>query len=87
MEDEDKEDNVNDSRFVRSSLAGFTNQFKPVEERLPIQCKFTIHKDSDEACGRNFFVEAGEFSQKKISKLQILLSMALGMEWAHSKEQ
>ena len=61
VEDEDKEDNVNDSRFVRSSLAGFTNQFKPVEERLPIQCKFTIHKDSDEACGRNFFVEAGEF--------------------------
>lgn len=61
VEDEDKEDNVNDSLFVRTSLAGFTNQFKPDGERLPIQCSFTIHKESDEVCGRNFFVEAGEF--------------------------
>lgn len=61
VEDDDKEDNVNDSSFVRTSLAGFTNSFKPKEERLPILCRFIIHKDSDEPCGRNFFVEAGGF--------------------------
>ena len=61
VEDDDKEDDVNDSSFVRTSLAGFTNLFKPIEQRLPIKSKFIIHKDSDEVCGRNYFVEAGEF--------------------------
>jgi signal transduction histidine kinase len=34
----------NDSTFVRTSLAGFTNQFK--EQKLPIKTAFPIHKET-----------------------------------------
>ncbi len=39
--DEDR-DRINDAQFVRSNLAGFTNQFK--ENRLQVNTSFPIHK-------------------------------------------
>ncbi|WP_175632357.1 ATP-binding protein [Pedobacter ghigonis] len=52
------EDN-NDNEFVRSSLAGFINQFKDKKDRLPINSSFPIHReignDSD------FLNQAGNF--------------------------
>lgn len=61
VKDNDKEDDINDTDFVRTSLAGFTNQFKPSYNRLPIECKFLIHKDSDELVPSDFFTSSGRF--------------------------
>ena len=61
VKDNDKEDDVNDTEFVRTSLAGFTNQFKPTSKRLPVTCKFLIHKDSDELVPLDFFTSSGQF--------------------------
>lgn len=61
VKDEDKEDDVNDTEFVRTSLAGFTNQFKPQSERLPVTCKFLIHKDSNELVPTDFLTSSGQF--------------------------
>lgn len=61
VKDNDKEDDVNDTDFVRTSLAGFTNQFQPTSKRLPVACKFLIHKDSDELVPSDFFTSSGQF--------------------------
>ncbi|MBO7492798.1 MAG: ATP-binding protein [Bacteroidales bacterium] len=61
VKDNDKEDDVNDTEFVRTSLAGFTNQFKPKNDRLPFTCKFLIHKDSNELVPSDFFTSSGQF--------------------------
>ena len=61
----DGDDEVNDSNFVRTSLVGFTNQFKPESERLPIMCKFPVHKRSDELVGNDYFSGSGEFFNEK----------------------
>lgn len=61
VKDNDKEDDVNDTEFVRTSLAGFTNQFKPKSDRLPFTCKFLIHKDSNELVPNDFFTSSGQF--------------------------
>lgn len=58
-------DEVNDSNFVRTSLVGFTNQFKPESERLPIMCKFPVHKRSDELVSSDYFSGSGEFFNEK----------------------
>ena len=63
--DRQEQDNMNGSDFVRTSLVGFTNQFKPKADRLPVDCSFTIHEDSDEFEGRNFFTESGMFFDEK----------------------
>ena len=46
---------------MRTSLAGFTNQFKPTSNRLPVACKFLIHKNSDELVPSDFFTSSGQF--------------------------
>ena len=61
----DGDDEVNDSNFVRTSLVGFTNQFKPESERLPIMCKFPVHKRSDELVSSDYFSGSGEFFNEK----------------------
>ena len=61
VKDDDKEDDVNDTEFVRTSLAGFTNQFKPKNDRLPFTCKFLMHKDSNELVPSDFFTSSGQF--------------------------
>lgn len=61
VKDNDKEDDVNDTEFVRTSLAGFTNLFKPKSDRLPFTCKFLIHKDSNELVPSDFFTSSGQF--------------------------
>ncbi|MBO6023229.1 MAG: ATP-binding protein [Bacteroidales bacterium] len=61
VKDDDKEDDGNDTEFVRTSLAGFTNQFKPTSNRLPVACKFLIHEDSDEVVPSDFFTSSGQF--------------------------
>lgn len=61
VKDNDKEDNVNDTEFVRTSLAGFTNQFQPPSNRLPIDCKFLIHENSNELVPADFLTSSGQF--------------------------
>jgi signal transduction histidine kinase len=61
VKDNDKEDDVNDTDFVRTSLAGFTNQFNPASDRLPVNCKFLIHNDSNELVPSDFFTSSGQF--------------------------
>lgn len=39
-------DDVSDSNFVRTSLVGFVNQFKPESDRIQITTKFDIYKPS-----------------------------------------
>jgi signal transduction histidine kinase len=59
------DDDINDSNFVRTSLVGFTNQFKPKDNRLPVDYSFLIHEDSDELVARNYFIESGMFFDEK----------------------
>ncbi len=61
----DGDDEVNDSNFVRTSLVGFINQFKPESDRLPVKCKFPVHKRSDELVGNDYFSGSGEFFNEK----------------------
>lgn len=61
----DSSDENNDSEFVRTSLAGFTNQF--VEDRLPLKTIFPIHKE----LGNDFdyFNRSGAFFEPNDFKL------------------
>ena len=61
----DEDDEVNDSNFVRTSLVGFTNQFKPESDRLPVTCKFPVHKNSDELVSNDYFSGSGDFFNEK----------------------
>lgn len=61
----DGNDEVNDSNFVRTSLVGFINQFKPESDRLPVKCKFPVHKRSDELISSDYFSGSGEFFNEK----------------------
>ena len=61
----DGDDEVNDSNFVRTSLVGFINQFKPESDRLPVNCAFPVHKRSDELVGNDYFSGSGEFFNEK----------------------
>lgn len=61
----DGEDEVNDSNFVRTSLVGFTNQFQSEFDRLPVICKFPIHKAGDELVSNDYFNGSGEFFNEK----------------------
>ena len=61
VKDDNKEDNVNDTEFVRASLAGFINSFKEKTSRLPIECRFLIHEVDDESIPRDFFTSSGQF--------------------------
>lgn len=61
----DGDDEVNDSNFVRTSLVGFTNQFQPESDRLPVVCKFPVHKESDEFVSNDYFSGSGEFFNEK----------------------
>ena len=54
VNDSEKDDGVNDSSFVRTSLVGFTNQFQPKEKRLPVVCRFPVFKDSDQLVSKEF---------------------------------
>lgn len=65
VSDSEKDDRVNDSDFVRTSLVGFTNQFQPKEKRLPVVCKFPVFKDSDQPVSNDFFIGSGEFFNEK----------------------
>ena len=65
VSDSEKDDGVNDSSFVRTSLVGFTNQFQPKEERLPVVCRFPVFKDSDQLVSNDFFIGSGEFFNEK----------------------
>lgn len=51
----------NDTEFVRTSLVGFTNLFKPQNEQLPIKCYFPVYIDSDDKTGVDYFRGNGEF--------------------------
>lgn len=62
---EKEDDQNNDNRFIRSSLVGFTNLFKPESERLPIKTSFPMHIDSAEPVGRDFFLGSGQFFDEK----------------------
>jgi hypothetical protein len=59
----------NDSEFVRTSLAGFTNQF--VEDTLPVETSFPIHKE----IGRDsdYLTQSGKFFVPKDFKLADVL--------------
>ncbi|MCQ2265170.1 MAG: ATP-binding protein, partial [Bacteroidales bacterium] len=61
IKDDNKEDEVNDTEFVRTSLAGFTNSFKAKTDRLPIEYKFLIHEIDNELNPRDFFTSSGQF--------------------------
>lgn len=61
VKDDNKEDDVNDTEFVRTSLAGFVNSFKVKIDRLPIECKFLIHEVDNEPIPRDFFTSSGQF--------------------------
>ena len=65
VNDTEKDDGVNDSSFVRTSLVGFTNQFQPKEKRLPVVCRFPVFKDSDQLVSNDFFIGSGEFFNEK----------------------
>lgn len=45
-DNKDNTDDVSDSNFVRTSLVGFVNQFKPNLDRIQIKTKFDIYKPS-----------------------------------------
>jgi len=49
----------NDNEFVRTSLAGFTNQFKEKKDRLPISTSFPIHRETGN--DSDFLNQAGNF--------------------------
>ena len=59
------DDDINDSSFIRTSLVGFTNQFKPKEDRLPLNFSFPIHRNGDEVVCDDFFVGSGDFFTEK----------------------
>ena len=61
VKDDNKEDDTNDTGFVRTSLAGFTNSFKAKADRLPIEYKFLIHEIDNELNPRDFFTSSGQF--------------------------
>ena len=60
VSDANQEDEVNDTNFVRTSLAGFTNQFDD-SKKLPIMFSFPIHKKGDGQICDDFFIGNGEF--------------------------
>lgn len=59
------DDSSNDTEFVRTSLVGFTNLFKPENEQLPIKCYFPVYKESDDKNGVDYFSGQGEFFNEK----------------------
>lgn len=59
------DDSSNDTEFVRTSLVGFTNSFKPETEQLPVKCFMPVYKDSDDKNGVDFFSGKGEFFDAK----------------------
>lgn len=61
----DDDNTYNDTDFVRTSLVGFTNLFKPDNEQLPIKCYFPVYKDSDDKIGIDYFSGQGEFFNEK----------------------
>ena len=61
----DSEDSSNDTEFVRTSLVGFTNLFKPENEQLPVKCYMPVFKDSEDKNGIDFFRGSGEFFNEK----------------------
>lgn len=61
VNDNNREDDTNNTEFVRTSLAGFTNSFKAKTDRLPIDCKFLIHEFDNEPIPRDFFTSSGQF--------------------------
>lgn len=65
VDNADEDDEVNDSNFVRTSLVGFINQFKPESDRLPVICKFPVHKRNNELISSDYFSGSGEFFNEK----------------------
>ncbi len=63
VHDPDKEDNTNDSEFIRTSLVGFTNQFKPESEQLKVKCSFRIYEDSKNI-STDLFKSMGNFFEE-----------------------
>lgn len=59
------DDKYNDTEFVRTSLVGFSNLFKPEDEQLPVKCYFPVYKDSDDKTGVDYFSGNGEFFNSK----------------------
>lgn len=65
VSDSVNEDEVNDTNFVRTSLVGFTNQFQPQTQRLPVVCRFPVHKKTEELLSTDYFIGSGEFFTDK----------------------
>lgn len=64
VSDTNQEDDVNDTNFVRTSLAGFTNQFDE-SKKLPVDISFPIHRKGDEIFYDDFLIGNGEFFTAK----------------------
>lgn len=65
VSDTTNEDEINDTNFVRTSLVGFTNQFQPKTQRLPVVCKFPVHKKTEELLSTDYFIGSGDFFTEK----------------------
>ena len=59
------DDSYNDTGFVRTSLVGFINLFKPEYEQLPVKCSFPVYKESEDKTGVDYFSGQGEFFNAK----------------------